>query len=307
MTQDNGAGNHPRKEGNTNKKLRLIFAIVKKDVTQIHRSGLPVLLIMSAILAVAGFAFFNIARYGSGIGSGGALHITGIPWITQGIEGLGGSVFFDNLNLLYLVYAYAVLVTIILVPVAFAINYNQEVKKGTVRVLTCYPVSVFDITIAKLIYSAIASFIFGLPVFMLPLLGLQKSPLDLFAIFIAAYLASLVIVAVGAFVANSITVATKKVYIQPPALAGLFAVLSFFISTAIISIMSLLLGSATSILQGLAALRPLSLYHEAGLMLAAGFGDVATPDWLILLLPTALLLAGMWLTLKLLPDIYEKD
>ena len=56
----------------------------------------------------------------------------------------------------------------ILIPAAFSIAYGQEITKGTVRTLTCYPVGVFEITIAKLAYAAVVSFIFGLPVFLLP-------------------------------------------------------------------------------------------------------------------------------------------
>jgi hypothetical protein len=295
---------------NARKKIRLIFTIALRDITQIRGSGLPVLLTLSALLlSLIGFPIFIYANAEAGFG--GALHLDG-AWTAMGIEGLivGGDpnrAFLSSITLLHLIYAYSMGITMILVPVAFSIAYDQETKKGTVRTLTCYPVGVFEITIAKLTYAAIMGFIFGVPVFLLPILGLGKPIGDLFAIFLVPYFMSLLIVAVGAFVANSITFATKKMYIRPTLLANLLVVFSFFTTSTVLSLLSYLLSYASPFFQAVGRLTPLSLFHQGRLLLTYVFGGSESPIWLVFLLPIALLVLGTWLSLRLWPDIYERE
>jgi hypothetical protein len=288
---------------NALKKLRLIFTITLRDITQIRGSGLPVLLTLSALLlSLIGIPFFIIANADAGFG--GALHLDG-AWTASGIGGVIVEPII--LTLLHLVYAYSMVITMILVPVAFSIAYDQEIKKGTVQTLTCYPVGVFEITIAKLTYAAIMGFIFGVPVFLLPILGLGKPIGDLFAIFLVPYFMSLLIVAVGAFVANSITFATKKMYILPTVLANLLVVFSFFTTSTVLSLLSYLLSYVSPFFQAVGKLTPLSLYHQGRLLLSSVLGGPEFPNWVIFLAPIALLVLGIWLSFKLWPDIYERE
>jgi len=288
---------------NARKKIRLIFTIALRDITQIRGSGLPVLLTLSALLlSLIGIPFFIYANADAGFG--GALHLDG-AWTASGIGGVIVEPII--LTLLHLVYAYSMVVTMILVPVAFSIAYDQEIKKGTVRTLTCYPVGVFEITTAKLTYAAIMGLVFGVPVFLLPILGLGKPIGDLFAVFLVPYFMSLLIVAVGAFVANSITFATKKMYIRPTVLANLLVVFSFFTTSTVLSLLSYLLSYASPFFQAVGKLTPLSLFHQGRLLLTYVFGGSESPIWLVFLLPIALLVLGAWLSLRLWPDIYERE
>jgi ABC-type multidrug transport system permease subunit len=288
---------------NARKKIRLIFTIALRDITQIRGSGLPVLLTLSALLlSLIGIPFFIYANADAGFG--GALHLDG-AWTASGIGGVIVEPII--LTLLHLVYAYSMVVTMILVPVAFSIAYDQEIKKGTVRTLTCYPVGVFEITTAKLTYAAIMGLVFGVPVFLLPILGLGKPIGDLFAVFLVPYFMSLLIVAVGAFVANSLTFATKKMYIRPTVLANLLVVFSFFTTSTVLSLLSYLLSYASPFFQAVGKLTPLSLFHQGRLLLTYVFGGSESPVWLVFLLPIALLVLGAWLSLRLWPDIYERE
>jgi len=280
-------------------KLKLIFTMVRRDISQIHSHGLPLLLLLSAILLTIGIASFIIAKSGNGL--------AGLTWTVLSTAGGGNSPVFLTMTLLHVVYGYSVAVTMILISTAFSLSYNSEVRKGTVRILTCYPLSVFEITVAKLMYAAIIGFIFAAPVFFLPLvLGLDKSVVDLFAVFATAYVLSLVIVAVGAFVANAITVVTKKMYIQPPVLANLLVVFSFFTSSTILNLLGQLLG-LVPVFQAVSQLTPLSLYHQGRLLLSSVLGGPEFPNWVIFLAPIALLVLGIWLSFKLWPDIYERE
>jgi hypothetical protein len=295
---------------NARGKLRLISAIVLKDLTQIRGSGFIILLTLSILLfALIGFPFFIVAN--AAFGFRGQLHLGG-AWTATGIGFFVGSdpnsIFLSNTTLVHLALGYSIVVTMILIPAAFSIAYGQEITKGTVRTLTCYPVGVFEITIAKLAYAAVISFIFGLPVFLLPtVVGLGKPVGDLFAIFLVAYFATLLIVSVGAFVANSITFVTKKMYIRPTLFANLLVMFSFLITSTILNGLNLFLTYLSPVFRALGELTPISLYHQGRLLLMFVFGGTESPNWLIFLLPAPLLVLGAWLTLKLWPDIYEKE
>ena len=284
-------------------KTKLIFTVVQRDMRQMHRHGLPLLLFLSVLLLFFGIVLFSMAK--------STLNEIGLPTWTGSIAEDGasgnGEGLLTSLTLLHAVYGYSILVTMILLPTAFSTGYNHEIKKGTIRTLTCYPIGVLEITIAKLIYAALAGFIFAAPVSLLPVLGLGKPVGDVFTIFITAYIGTLSIVVVAAFVSNALTLAIKKMYIRPALLVNLFVVLSFFTTSTILKALTAFLSFASPIFQAAAQLTPLSLYHQGRLLLSAALGGPDFPNVLVFLLPLALLILGVWLSLKLYPDIYERE
>ncbi len=291
---------------NASKKLKLIFTMVRRDLSQIHRQGLPVLLLLSVLLFFFGFLLFNMAK--STLNEIGMPTWTGAIIGSEGGEGGGGGEgALASLTLLHPVLGYAIIVTMILIPVAFSASYHSEIKKGTIRTLTCYPVGVFEITIAKLFYAAIVGFVFTAPVTLLPSLIIAKPFGELFVIYLAAYVVTLAIVVIGAFLANALTFVTKKMYIQPALLATLLVVFSFFTSATVLRGLSGFLTFAAPLFQAAGTFTPLSLYHQGHLVLAGILGGVSSPMWLIFLVPLALLVLGVWLSFKLWPDIYERE
>lgn len=212
-------------------------------------------------------------------------------------------------NLLDVVYGYMVLATMILIPVAFGTNYNSEMKKGTVRALTLYPVGVFEVTAAKLLYAAIAGLLLSFPISVLPSLSLGKPVGDVLGIYAAAYFLSLATVAAAAFTANAIALATKKMYIKPTLMAYLFVLLSFFFTSRIFGLTMAVLagGQAAGIVRAAGPFITLSPYHQGGLLLSQALGGQGSPDWVAFLVPLALLVVGVWSSKKLWPDIYEKE
>lgn len=223
------------------------------------------------------------------------------------VEQVGGESL--PINLLDAVYGYMVLVTMVLIPVAFSSNYGGEIRKGTVRALTLYPVGVLEVTVAKLLYAAIAGFIFSFPISVLPTLGLGKPGADILGIYATAYVFSFGIVAVAAFTANAFCYATKRMYIKPPLMACLFVLYSFFLSFTIFRVLmgALAGGGASGLVQGSAPLIALSPYHQGGLLLSQALGGPGSPDWAVFAIPILLLILGIWLSKRLWPDIYEKE
>ena len=287
----------------TRRKMKLVFAIVARDMKQMHRHGLPILLFLSVLLLFFGFLFFSMVS--------STLREIGVPaWtgrFAPAEEGGGGEGLITSLTLLHVVYGYAALVTMILVPVAFSTGYSHEVKKGTIRTLICYPIGVFEITVAKLIYAALVGIIFAAPVSILPVAGIGKPFGDLVIIFITAYTLTLITVAVAALVANAITFATRRMYIRPTFLPYLFVVFSFFSTAIVLKALTGFLNFASKIFEAVALFTPLSPYHQGRLLLSSVLGGTEFPNWIIFLIPLTLLVVGIWLSLRLWPDIYEKE
>ena len=213
------------------------------------------------------------------------------------------------INLLDFVYGYMVLVTMILLPIAFSSNYGGEMKKGTVRALTLYPVGVLEVTVAKLLYAAIAGFLFSFPISVLPPMGIGKPAGDVLGIYAVAYLFSFGIVAVAAFTANLLCYFTKRMYLKPTLMPWLFVLYGFFLTSRIFGfLMGFLAGpGAAGAVAGAAPLITFSPYHQGGLLLSGALGGPGSPDWVVFLIPVLLLVAGVWFSRKLYPDVYEKE
>jgi ABC-type transport system involved in multi-copper enzyme maturation permease subunit len=280
--------------GNVKNKLKLIFAIVKKDLTQIYRNGLPILLVVAVFWCVFGFLFFDFAN----TKNGGGVQTTG-DW--NSIPALALYTLLQN------VYGYAVLVTMFLVACAFLLSYDKEIKKGTVRTLTCYPLGVFELISSKLIYAAIVGLVFGLPVFISPLGILDKPISDILAVFFVAYLMSLIIVAVGAFGATAIAFLTKRMYLSPSLLATVLIGVSFLTTSSVINELMYAVKWAAGGFQYVRLLTPLSPFHQGRLILTATFGGSFSLSIILIAIPLLLIVLGVILTLKLWPDIYDKE
>lgn len=228
------------------------------------------------------------------------------------IEAGGGVEGAVSFTILDVVYGYAVLVTMMLVPAVFAGGYNHEMRKGTVRTLVCYPVGVLDITVAKLLYAFIAGLLFSAPVALIPALGSGMPGGEVAGVFLMAYILSFCVVTVAAFLANAVTFATKRMYLRPTFLPYLFVIYSFIFSFKILSFLIAVVSAftgwdAAAVVSGFGPLTTLSPYHQGGLLLSGALGGPGRADAPVFLLPLLLLAAGVWFTRKLWPDIYEKE
>ena len=216
-------------------------------------------------------------------------------------------------TLLDVTFGMAVLVTMVLVTSAFSSCYSHEIKKGTVRTLVCYPVGVLEVTVAKLLYAALVGGILSGFVFLLPASQMGKPGGELFGIFLTAYLLTLSIVAVGAMLANALTLVTRRMYIGPtsmPTLLGLLAIVLTRMMVAGIAFLLHLLGSSADPATAPDALSPLialSPYHQGGALLADALGGPHLTTPLVLAIPIVLLAAGIWLSGRVYPHIYEKE
>ncbi len=226
------------------------------------------------------------------------------PWKNEG----EGSVPF---TLLDVVFGYAVLVTAVLLPMAFSSAYLHEIKRGTVRTLVCYPVGVFEVTLSKAVFSAVVGGALSFIAFALPTSGLEKPFGERFGIFLAAYLLTLVTLVVGALLATSLAFLTKRMHIRPTSLPRLLVLLSILMTGLIFSGIAYLasrdMGAAAATVDRWGPIIALSPYHQGGALLSAVLGGPGSPDAVVFAVPFVLLLVGTWLTKRVLPDVYERE
>lgn len=215
-------------------------------------------------------------------------------------------------TLLDVVYGWAVLVTMLMVSVAFIAGYNHEMKKGTVRTLFCYPVGVLDVTVAKLLYAAVIGGVLSCIVFFLATAGIDKPSGEKTTIFLTGYLLSLATVAIGALAALGGTAVIRKMVLRPTTVAFLAVILSFVCTEALLGGIGWLLGWFTGMDPDLLvdrfsfAIAP-SPYHLGGIALSASMGGPGTFPLSILVIPLLLIVAGAWLTSRVYPDVFEKE
>lgn len=258
-----------------------LWAVVSRDLRQIRRHGLWLLLFFAFILFIIGFVGMGLVadqfeQWGTRPGWTESI----AAGVSEDGEGL------PAITLLDAVYGYSVLVTMFIIPIAFITAYNHEMKRGTVRTLTLYPLDVLRITIAKLVYAVIVGLILSAIVFFLPTARLGREVEVVATIFFITYLFTLLTVAVGAFIANGIALGTGRMRVRPTSFSFLLVLFSFIFAVAISGFIFGALGSFMGLPNGGAALvdavRPLaflSSYHQGGLLLSGLLGVRGSRSW----------------------------
>ncbi len=219
-----------------------------------------------------------------------------------------------SLVLVDLVFGFSVLVTMLVLSTAFSGCYNHEITKGTVRTLFCYPLSVLDLTVAKLAYAAVVGLVLSLPVVLLPTLGLGKPAGEVLGIMLTAYLLSLTTVIVAAFLGNALIKATGRMIMRPTRLPLPFLVLSLIFTSGVFTLLISVLapyigivGRVDSVVKSWGPVIALSPYHQGGRLLSGALGGGLAPDVPVFIVPAFLLALGIWASSRLWPDIYQKE
>lgn len=217
-------------------------------------------------------------------------------------------------TLLDIAFGYAALVCALLLPTIFALTFRHELARGTVRVLTTYPVGVLEVTVAKLCSTGALGLLLGLPIVVLPMLlaGLPTS--TVLGIFLVAYLLTMVTIAVGAMLSCLLARARGRMVLRPTSIPFALTI-PFFVLTrlsgwllqGLVLLVHLPQGTADGLAAVLLPLVTISPYHQGGLLLSMVQHGGNVPDVLVWPLPVLVLLAGGVVTKALYPDLYERE
>ena len=153
--------------------------------------------------------------------------------------------------------------------------------------------------------------------FFIPTLLIDKPFGEFAQVFFIAWFFTLLTVAIGALLANALTLGTKRMVIRPTSLPWVLIVVSILFTRLIMKALMMIRNTFAGIHPGAEAyesfadgLNPLiafSPYHQGGALLSSSLGGPASPDLAIFLVPVILLALGIWASRKVYPDIYVKE
>ena len=217
-----------------------------------------------------------------------------------------------GITLLDFVYGFCILVCVIMVPVAFTASYRQELVRGTVRTLVCYPVSPLDITVAKLLFTFIICLPFTLIAFMVPVQGLDKEGGDYLMIFVVTFLLTVITMSIGALSALALAKVTGRMWFRPHTLAFGAVMLAYVFTTRMMGLIGFFLAMFTSMDQDwladtFAFLISISPYHLGGELLRSSLGATTDVNMVVLVIPILMLMGLGWMASKVYPSVFEKE
>ena len=217
-----------------------------------------------------------------------------------------------GITLLDFVYGFCILVCVIMVPVAFTASYRQELVRGTVRTLVCYPVSPLDITVAKLLFTFIICLPFTLIAFMVPVQGLDKEGGDYLMIFVVTFLLTVITMSIGALSALALAKVTGRMWFRPHTLAFGAVMLAYVFTSRMMGLIGSFLAMFTSMDQDwladtFAFLISISPYHLGGELLRSSLGATTDVNMVVLVLPILMLMGLGWMASKVYPSVFEKE
>jgi hypothetical protein len=221
---------------------------------------------------------------------------------------------------LNLIYGAAIIINLVLGTTSFAI-YGKEIKKGTIQNLTLYPVSIIDLTISRLLSTAIIMMTGGLLVFFgafMPFIALGVIPgPDTLLIFLTTYAITLFILTTGAFAVNILYYYSSSARITPSTFSELLFVPAILLARSVIFNIGFIIlvvsqNLSTESLQDLAglsgALSLLSPYHSGGCILGNTLGVTSqSADFYIFIPLFILLIIGFILGRKIYPDKFIRE
>ncbi len=217
-----------------------------------------------------------------------------------------------GLTLMDVGYGYAVMVCLMLVPMAFAGVFANEIKKGTIRTLLCYPVGPLDITVAKLLFALIVGFIFAFITFILPVGGIDKPMGDYVVVFVTAFGLTFFTMVIGALSALAFARVTGKMWFRPYSLALGAVVLAYLFTERMMGLIGTMFALFTNLdpdffVDTFGFLIAISPYHIGGQMLTAYFGGPDEFSPAVFIMPFLLIVAAGYLSMKVYPNVFEKE
>jgi len=217
-----------------------------------------------------------------------------------------------GLTLLDVVYGFAVTICIILVPLAFGGVFANEIKKGTIRTLLCYPVGPLDITVAKLLFALIVGFIFAFITFILPVGGIDKPTGEYVVVFVTAFGLTFFTMVIGALSALAFARVTGKMWFRPYGLAAGAVFLAYLFTERMMGLVGLLFSFMSDLdpdyfVDTFGFLIAISPFHIGGEMLTAYFGGPDEFSPAVFIMPLLLIVAAGYLSMKVYPNVFEKE
>ncbi len=218
-------------------------------------------------------------------------------------------------NLLTYAYAIGLLSSVVFIGGFFAKGFTHEITKGTIKILFFGPISVTNMILAKILYPLVMGPAFILPLVLVSLLPLHHPAGEVLTIALVSYAFCAVTMVAAAYGACLIYAVTKRMSIKPSVMSRLFLYLSLIFTFTIGAWSAFLMGQwfeATAYWNGFWSdaswMTMFSPFHQGGLLLSQIFLDSPqAPDWILLIIPAALIAGGALASRFLYSDIFSRE
>jgi len=219
------------------------------------------------------------------------------------------------LNVLTFVYGASLLACVIYIGGLFSKGFAHEIQKGTAKTLFFAPVSVTNMVFAKMLYPLAIGPAFIFPLILVSMLPLKQPASEVFMVALVSYLLVGLVMASAAYGSCLIYAATKRMSIKPTALARSFMYLSLVATVTIFAAFAFLLDQWTGDNTWTEANEDLgpkvamfSPFHQGGVLLSNMLlGSAQSPDWIMFVIPLALIAGGVVVSLRLYPDLFSRE
>jgi hypothetical protein len=220
---------------------------------------------------------------------------------------------------------YGIFLILIVVILGIVINYNYgwEIRRGTMRMLSLYPIDMNGLTLAKLLSAAVIIGIIQFCLLVLPFITFIRPGVTpyLLKVHVVAYAMNIFILATAAFGSQIITNFTGKLTFSMNRLAAIMIVIYFFCTETIITFFGVFITELRNIpfdeqsaaIAGFTnlgkSIGQISPYHSGGRILSSSIGFYSGgPDLhFILLIGVLLIFFGYLAGKKIYPDIFIRE
>jgi hypothetical protein len=220
---------------------------------------------------------------------------------------------------------YILFIIVSVIILGFTVNYNYgwEIKRGTMRMLSLYPIDMNGLTLAKVLSASVIMGIIQFLVLFLPLSSLMQPTIYpwLFTVHTMTYLVNIFILLTAAFGSHIITIVSgRMVLAMNRLLAVLITLYIICTETFFTALAEFLIGVRTMTPQEAnelyhdyellgQALGQFSPYHSGGRMIASSAGfNTGGPDLhFVLIIGIALIIGGFILGKRIYLDVFIRE
>jgi ABC-type Na+ efflux pump permease subunit len=218
-------------------------------------------------------------------------------------------------NVLTFVYGTSLLASVIYLGGLFAKGFSHEVQKGTAKTLFFAPISVTNMIFAKLLYPLAIGPLFIFPLLMISLIPLQRDPMQVLEIGAVSYIFTAMVLVSAAYGSCMIYAVTKRMSVKPTVIARSIMYLSLVGTITVFAGLAFLFDqwfSTDSWNKMYEELGPkiamFSPFHQGGLVLQnLVLGTPLSVDWIVFIIPVALIAGGILASRRLYGDIFSRE
>lgn len=220
-----------------------------------------------------------------------------------------------SFNVLTYSYGIALLASVIFIGGLFAKGFTHEITKGTIKVLFFGPISVTTMIFSKVLYPIVFGAVFIFPLVFIALAPFHHGFGEIMVITTVSYLLAVLTMVSAAYGSNMIYLVTRRMVLKPSIISRMFLYFSLLATMTVFEWFSFLLDMWTnSTMWGDmyhdygGSIAMFSPFHQGGVFLSKLLiGTAQSPDYVMFVIPAALIIGGVIASRRLYGDLFSRE